>query len=120
MTREEAIEVIRKNWPDASFTQLREALETLIPELAESEGERIRKALIEGLKNIFSGGEDLVYFNGFTLADVLAYLEKQKEIWGERAKNITANMLTVKQISIFFLNILTWLYSHSKCFLFIP
>lgn len=37
MERKEALEVIKKNWPDSSFTMLREALETLIPELKESE-----------------------------------------------------------------------------------
>jgi len=46
MERKEAIEVVKKNWPDSSFTRLREALETLIPELQESEDERIRKEMI--------------------------------------------------------------------------
>lgn len=45
MERKEAIEVIKKNWPDSSFTMLREALETLVPELKESEDERIRKCI---------------------------------------------------------------------------
>ena len=39
MDRKEAIEVIKKYWPDSSFTRLRNALETLIPELKESEDE---------------------------------------------------------------------------------
>ena len=46
MERKEAIEIIKKNYPDSNFTMLREALETLIPELNESEDERIRKELI--------------------------------------------------------------------------
>lgn len=46
MERKEAIEVIKKNWPDGSFTILREALETLIPELAESEDEKKRKEIV--------------------------------------------------------------------------
>lgn len=41
MERKRAIEVIKKNWPDSSFTLLREALKTLIPELNESEDEMV-------------------------------------------------------------------------------
>lgn len=51
MNRKEAIEAVKNNLPHSSFTTLRKALETLIPELAESEDERIRKSLIDLLKN---------------------------------------------------------------------
>lgn len=88
MERTEAIEVIRENWPDASFIQLREALETLIPELKESEDERIRKFLVKHVsewigciehdlrvspKDVESEKELAMFKAG------LAYLKKQKE-----------------------------------------
>ena len=56
MERKEAIEVIKKNWPDSSFTIVREALETLIPEFAELEDERIRKEIIEHIRWSFNFG----------------------------------------------------------------
>lgn len=75
MNREEAIEVVRKNWPDNNYSMLREALQTLIPELAESEDERIRKALI----HLISEQDGiLTAINGINVKDILAYLEKQK------------------------------------------
>ena len=73
MTREEAINVVKKNWPDSNYTILQEALTTLIPELEESEYERIRKAIIGHLKN----DVDFVC-NGITKDECLAWLEKQK------------------------------------------
>ena len=72
MERKEAIDIIKKNWPDNSFTMLQEALETLIPELKESEDERIRKALIEACKQSLIVG-------GFHKDKVIAWLEKQGE-----------------------------------------
>lgn len=74
MERKEAIEVIKKNWPDSNFTMLREALETLIPELAESEDEKIRKTLIDYF-NTFSGG----YYGELKIKDIIAWLEKQQD-----------------------------------------
>ena len=46
MKRSEAIEIVREYYP-SSGKDLNEALETLIPELKESEDEIIRKALVE-------------------------------------------------------------------------
>ena len=69
MTREEAIKVVRNIYQtDAE----KEALETLIPELKESEDERIIKTLQEYVKtrNWNLGGP--------TQDEVLAWLEKQK------------------------------------------
>jgi len=70
MTREEAIKTIMSAnvWTDEE----REALGILIPELAESEDERIRKALIDGVRQIRCK-------NGITQEQMIAYLEKQKE-----------------------------------------
>ena len=54
--------------------------ETIFPELRESEDERIRKAIIEAIKDYWSDNEQ-------AMTDCLAYLEKQKEPkpveWGE-------------------------------------
>ena len=74
MTREEAINVVKNNWPDSSYTRLREALETLIPELKESEDERIRKALIEAIEQNYTLTGDINYVH---TKDILAWLKKQ-------------------------------------------
>lgn len=84
MERKEAIEVIKKNWPDSSFTMLREALETLVPELNESEDEKIRKEIIEIIDSY-----DVAHLRTAGLPTripkYLAWLEKQgnanKEYW---------------------------------------
>ena len=74
MTREEAIEIVRNIYQtDAE----KEALATLIPELAESEDERIRKALIEVFKEKLERGFEWVEY-GIPNRSVLSWLEKQK------------------------------------------
>lgn len=76
MTREEAIEIVKKNWPEGRH-QIKAALEFLVPELKESEDERIRKELIDHCiqgskqRTIVSHKEDYKRW--------LAWLEKQKE-----------------------------------------
>ena len=65
MTRKDAIEAIKCNWPDSRYTILREALDMAIAALMEQEGkdtyvptnaDRIRamsdKELVEFIKNI--------------------------------------------------------------------
>lgn len=70
MTREEAIKIVRNIYQtDAE----KEALATLIPELAESEDERIIRTLQDYVKNRNWP------LNGPTQDEVLAYLEKQKD-----------------------------------------
>ena len=54
----------------------REALETLIPQLAESEDERIRKEIIDIVEAYRA---NCVYEGTHRFDDCLAYLEKQKE-----------------------------------------
>lgn len=76
MTREQAINEI-KSWAIPSKNG-REVLETLIPELAESEDERIRKALIETVKCIYAG--DTMFLSEQQRDRYLAYLEKQKDL----------------------------------------
>lgn len=71
MERKEAIKIVRNIYQtDAE----KEALETLIPELAENEDERIRKKLIEIIGYFRSRGIDQQLCEEF-----IAYLEKQKE-----------------------------------------
>ena len=65
MEREEAIKIVKSHYP-ANKQMLNEALEFLIPELKESEDERIRKELIEFIKS--RGGFKQEY---------IAWLEKQ-------------------------------------------
>ena len=75
MTREEAIKVVRNIYQtDAE----KEALETLIPELKESEDERIRKGLIEALKTSKTVGELKFILPEPTREECIAWLEKQK------------------------------------------
>ncbi len=79
MTREEAIKVASETYGWLKTDREREALETLIPELAESEDERIRKALIDALKVSETVGELKFRLPEPTREDAIAYLEKQKE-----------------------------------------
>lgn len=80
MTREEAIAVIRKNYPHVGFsgTEFETALRELIPELAESEDEMMRKAIIDALLS-HSNSINLLSERGYQIEDVKAWLEKQKE-----------------------------------------
>ena len=73
MTREEAIERISARFDKwALDNEDMKAMQTLIPELNESEDERIRKALIDGVRQIRCK-------NGITQEQMIAYLEKKKE-----------------------------------------
>lgn len=77
MTREEAIKILREAHDNALFS-VRTALETLIPELQESEDERMLQTIIRGFKNCKRNGMEI--FNNTKIDDILVYLEKQKEI----------------------------------------
>ena len=82
MTREEAIEDVRKNLPHLGIgaTEMTDALGTLIPELRESEDEsedeRIREWLVYYFKAI---GKSWLHHRDISIEQILAYLEKQKE-----------------------------------------
>jgi hypothetical protein len=77
MTREEAIEVVRKNLPHLGIgaTEMTDALRTLIPEFAKIEDERIRKEL----KEAFEAYDIESTWNGIPIRSIFAWLEKQKE-----------------------------------------
>ena len=70
MTREEAIKVIKDNWPDGRVL-LKLALEFLIPELKESDDERIRKSIIDLVEKQMPKSENKKW--------MIAWLEKQGE-----------------------------------------
>ena len=75
MNKKEAIEIIKNNWPDSRYTMLREALQTLIPELRESEDEKIRKEIIELVQ--FYYGSSLACKHTVSKDEMIAWLEKQ-------------------------------------------
>ncbi len=92
MTREEAIDIIRKNIPHLGIgaTEMTDALNELVPELRESEDERTRKELlyhiqseIDTYDNMISGDYDSRDKEDKKVHSMLkrakAYLEKQKE-----------------------------------------
>lgn len=70
MDRIEAIKVIKDNWPEGRH-QLSEALKTLIPELNESEDEKIRKEIIA----LFQG--KIAFPSTETIKKYTVWLEKQ-------------------------------------------
>lgn len=92
MTREEAIEVIKRTKGAMVYTEKeKEALETLVPELAESEDEKIRKYFIWIVKNVLDNIQVLKLseeqtrelidnYAGIRVSDMIAYLEKQKPV----------------------------------------
>lgn len=80
MNREEAIKIVKSHYP-ANKQMLNEALETLIPELKESEDEKIRKDLITFLDEIWHLGKN-ANFDKWDKSDCsnwIAWLEKQAE-----------------------------------------
>ena len=76
MDRNEAIKVIKHNWPEGRH-RLSEALKTLIPELNESDDERIIQAIGYAITN--SKHEDGTILNGVTENEALSWLEKVTE-----------------------------------------
>lgn len=69
----EAFVIVKQMVADGQISQ--EVAEKYFPELAESEDERIRKALIDGFKRYNDG----TLFNGCLVKDIIVWLEKQCE-----------------------------------------
>jgi hypothetical protein len=80
MNREEAIETVRRCCPRISDSKcdFETAMRVLVPELRESEDERIRKGIIE-IINMVSGPDCDVYLSEEKRDKYLSWLEKQKE-----------------------------------------
>jgi hypothetical protein len=74
MEREEAIKIVKSHY-STNKQMLNEALEFLIPELKESEDEKIRKAVIEMIHDTPSIECEENY--NVCKNDILAWLEKQ-------------------------------------------
>ena len=70
MTREEAIEAIKCNWPDSRYTILREALDMAISALRQQEA-------VTKCRDLFDedGGEILSNSSEMTLDDAIAHLD---------------------------------------------
>lgn len=75
MTHEEAINEI-KSWDFLNEKEI-EVIQTLIPELRESENERINKAIFKALSK--KDARDVLLAEGVQVSEALAYLEKQKK-----------------------------------------
>lgn len=75
MEKKEAMKILKDFHDKSALFSVRTALDTIIPELRESEDERIRKELIKGFKE--SGWTH--FSDGLTIDDAIAWLEKQKE-----------------------------------------
>ena len=75
MERKDAIDVVKSNMPDYGFPKLREALETLIPELRESEDENTRRCIGDAVRKY--GAEFAT--GAITKEKMLAWLERQGE-----------------------------------------
>lgn len=76
MTHKEAIDIVRTQYSHDSI--MKEALGLLIPELAESEDEKIRKWLYNYFSKI---GKIYWFYPDITCEELLAWLEKRKEIF---------------------------------------
>lgn len=74
MTREEAIKVASEMYGWLKTDRERKALETLIPELAETEDDRIRKIITDSVFYQYGAGDEYK-----DVLDYLDNLEKQKE-----------------------------------------
>ena len=89
MTQEEkakrydkALERAREELGSGSYNK--GTIEYIFPELAESEDERIRKGLIQGFNECLDSSSypknAIKYWHGIVIEDILAWLEKQKEL----------------------------------------
>lgn len=77
---EQALTNARQEYNTTENVERKQWLEELFPELKESEDEKIRKALINGFNKF---DKSAVWYNGITNGQILAWLEKQKEIYTE-------------------------------------
>jgi len=81
MTKETAMKILKELHGKSLFAE-RTALETLIPELKESEDERIRKALIEMVHD--TTGDELWVDYNVHKEEALAWLEKQGQTFTKK------------------------------------
>ena len=97
MTREEAIEIVKKNWPEGRH-QIKEALEFLVPELKESDDERMIAAIKQAVK--LSSQEGGFLINNITREEALAWLEKQKPVeWSDEDELMLNSIIDVLKLT---------------------
>lgn len=77
MNRQDAINIVKKNWPDSSFTSLKEALEFLIPELRNTDDEKIKEAIVKGI--IHAAEEGCFCADNYSVKECIEWLKKQGE-----------------------------------------
>jgi hypothetical protein len=88
MTQEEKFEEAKRLYETANADQ-RYVLESLFPELRESEDERIRKAMIDFFKHEREEGIAVLHY-GVNIERMIAWLEKQGQksaAWSEEDEN---------------------------------
>lgn len=77
-----------KEFHEVGNAHTKAQMEIILPELAESENEKIRKEMIDYFSQFKEDG-----IRGVDITPWIAYLERQKNILQEKAQNITTNML---------------------------
>ena len=103
MTREEAIKVASEMYGWLKTDRERDALETLIPELAESEDDRIRKELVDLVKrHVLPEDKQLVPGGHTTMEEAITYLEKQKEQKSGEIRVVYPNNPKRKEIGFYY------------------
>ena len=86
MNREEAIKIVKSLYP-TNERIINESLEFLIPELRESEDEKMRKELIRAFQSL----NTIKVWNGIERTDIIDWLEKQSETDETKAKIFLIN-----------------------------
>lgn len=84
MDKVEAIRILKDFHDKSALFSVRTALDTIIPELKESEDERIRKEII----NYFAKGKEYLSLCSIGKDDILAWLEKQGELVNSLSKGL--------------------------------
>lgn len=92
MTKEEAIKILKNFHDKSALFSVRTALETLYPELKESEDEKIIKILYEGVHDVLQ--DQFCTNRGVSKEKVLSWLEKQGECHISHDDEIMIKQLT--------------------------
>lgn len=78
MEKKEAMKILKDFHDKSALFSVRTALHTIIPELKESEGEKIREKLIDTF-NFYDPAMNSPFLLGIHRKDIIAWLEKQGE-----------------------------------------
>lgn len=97
MDKQEAIKILKEFHDTSALFSVRTALETVFPELKESEDERIRKGLIRFHKSTID-------VDGIKGEDIIAWLEKQEGCEHIKKEWTTSDAATLKELIDFLEN----------------